>query len=506
MYVYLRLVFNPQEFVTDDSQILPYTVIQISDKSNITIQCGDKGSLDQNCTIRTGESHFWLQGKVTMIKFLGIKFEQAIQTSILAYAGYGSDATFIDCYWESNEGEYGAAINIWHQLDPVRMEISLYNCAFVNNTSSARVISNEGGSLFVNKCKFYSNLNGAILVEEGGMVSVTYSCFEDNNFLYPVITIDRASVLYFEAGNYGRNNSPSLGDKNCTDILWIDVGCYLFESNFCDESIPISTPTVSPAPTSSPRPTSNFCYSNWTDLTKAVRSAEQSGGTNDASRYQICPNSVLVVDDSDEEVQVTQSNTYIFCTNCTISGGRVHVTIKLSPTNVQFRGITFYGAKRGSIMASGRKDASAFFVNCTFDSDRGFSTVTNSYQFAPKSMSLTFDSCIFSNNVGNTALIRNQGGSLIITDCILNNNDAGNVISITEFGSLSLSRSCFVENSSISYGTILVGEGSRLISSSDNFGQNNTVAFSIAPCDIFVGMNDSCLMFGALKCLSSLLE
>lgn len=498
-------MFNPQEFSTEDSQILPYTVIQISDKSNITIQCGTTGTSDQNCTIRTGESHFWLQGKVTQIKFLGITFQQARQTSILAYASFGSDASFIDCAWDSNEGDYGAAINIWHELDPIRMEINLYNCLFSNNTSNATVIYNEGGSLFVDYCNFYGNDYGAVLVEEGGMISVTFSCFIDNIFLYPAIYIDDDASLYFEAGNYGRHDSLSSGEVvNCTDIFWKDAGCYLFESKFCANTIPVLSPTVSPAPPFSPRPSSSICYSSWVDLCSALESNEQSEGTSYTTTYQICPDTVLMVDDSDPELLVTKSNTHIYCNNCTISGGQVQVIIKLSPQNVRFQGITFSGAKQGSIIAAGRKDASAVFLDCIFDSDRGFTIVTSSYQYAPYSMSLIFDNCIFSNNNANTALIQNLGGKLMISDCIISNNNAGSMISVSQFGSLSLVRSCFVENSSINYGTVRLSDGSQLISNVGNFGENNTVAFSIAPCDIFIGTNDSCLRFGSSKCLSSI--
>jgi len=506
MYFFnLSQVFNPQEFLADGSQILPFTVIQITDKSNITVQCGSTGSSDHNCTIRTGESHFWLQGKVTLIKFLGITFQQALQTSILAYASYGSDASFIDCSWDDNGGDYGAAINIWHELDPIRMEINLYNCVFSNNTSNATVIYNEGGSLFVDNCKFYGNNYGAVLVKLGGMVSVTYSCFEENAFFYPAIYIDEDSSLYFEAGNYGRDNSLSLSNENCTDILWEDVGCYLFESTYCANAIPISAPTASPAPSLSPRPTSSICYSNWVDLSSAIKSNNvQPEGASYTATYQICSDTVLVVQDSDPELLVTRSNTHIFCNNCTISGGQVHVVIKLSPKNVRFHGITFSGAKQGSVIAAGRKDANALFRSCIFDSNRGFTIITTSYQYAPHSMSLTFDSCVFSNSRANTALIQNLGGKVMISDCIISNNNAGNMISVAQFGSLSLERSCFMENSSINYGTIRLSDGSKLIFNLNNFGENNTVAFSIAPCDIFVGTNDSCLKFGASQCLSSI--
>jgi len=358
----------------------------------------------------------------------------------------------------------------------------------------------------VNKCDFSGNSYGAIRTSKKGVLSLTDSCFEDSMFYDATVTVDETSVLQFNFENYGNNNFQLVTSEinsTCTDIFWESNGCLLFDAASCAAFSPIQPPTVLPAPTSSTSPTSNLCYSNWTSLQVAIQSSPEDSESNAVKSYTICPNFVLQLGTNDTELVITRSNTHISCNNCTISGGEIQISIQMSPINVEFRGITFSGAQSGSVMAFGKNEASALFVNCTFEAGNAPVIVNMYYQFGPQSMSLTFVGCKFLRNSAFTALIQNQGGSLVVKDSVMKNNEAGNIITVSDPGSLSLTRTCFEENSSVRFGTIQLFNGTTLLANSDNYGQYNSIAFSSTPCDIFLGVNNSCVVFDSLKCLAS---
>jgi len=506
-------VFDPNEFASDDVIIVPDTAILIEDKQDLTFQCGN-GTLDQNCTIRSGETHFWFQGEVGNIDFQGIRFEEADQSSILAYASSSSTATFTDCSWKRNEGEYGSVVNLWNDIPGERMTVRFRNCEFHNNTSVQGTLVAEGGTLEVESCNFRENSDGAIYVQNGGrLLSLIGCCFENNPYSDAVVTIESDSSLGIAENNFGIDNNLMPGEaSNCSDIR-VGDNCLDFDSNICLIGAPTAAPTRSASPSSSAAPTRSLCFDTWNDLKTAISTHEQSAESNAVELYRLCSNATLTVPSGDNGITIDRSNINIVCgsNDCTIEGGSTIINIQSESsalTGIQVRGITFSGATQGAVLAGARTGSSATFSDCSFRDIAGSSLATivlsNTQGLG---MEVSLENCTFANNTAGIAIIQNIGGRLILRSTTFEDNIAGNVLSISGGGSLSMSKNCFTDNQQRpglgGFGLISVRASGELVDNTDNFGSNNLLFPPTGEsCDIYIEADDVCEPFDALDCLS----
>ena len=65
----------------------------------ITIQCGDRESLEDNCTLFGGENHFKISNPTIQVGFTGLTFIAAQKLSIFGAANSSASATFESCRW-----------------------------------------------------------------------------------------------------------------------------------------------------------------------------------------------------------------------------------------------------------------------------------------------------------------------------------------------------------------------------------------------------------------------
>jgi hypothetical protein len=508
-------LFDPNDFSTDDIIIVPDTAIIVDDILDLTIQCGTSGTLDQNCTIQSGESHFWLRGDVGDITFNGIRFEQADQTSILAYASSSSTATFTDCVWSNNEGQFGSGVNIWSDLLRERMTVVIIGCEFVNNTSIEGTLVVEGGTLEVESCIFLGTIDGAIYVEDGGRLSLLRgNCFDSNVITSAVVTLSSSSLLGVAENNFGINNTVAPGDSSeCLDISVGDE-CQDFDAEQCAVDAPTAAPTVSPAPSLSPAPTSNFCYDDYATLKNAVETGEQAVSNGGMEIYRICRQTTLSLPPEDAGITINRSFVQLACDGtCTFEGGVAQIVIDSTGTtpvtDIEVRGITFTGATQGAVRAGARSGSDATFRNCRFQDVKGSSLATLLLRNVQGlGMELNVEQCVFGDNRAGIAIVQNIGGRLIVSDTTFNDNVVGNVIAVSGGGSLSLANSCFRDNSQQpglgGFGLLYIQASGELVANTDNFGSNNVLFPPTGDsCDIYIEEDDVCEVFTANECLAS---
>ena len=267
-----------------DVSAFPETSISpiVISSSDITVQCGDLGEQASNCTVSGGVNQFMIRGTVSNVTFAGISFMASMGISVHAAGTENSNAAFVDCKWEANEGTSAVLIL---QVTASRaitksMAVEILNSNFTDNDVLEAAILNVGGELVVDQTLFLRNKGGkgAIGVSDEGELSVTGSCFVNNagsgeDATGGDITLQNNSSLSINENNF------AVGNEGCGGILTTDDendlicgrACTVFTAKECAVvDIPVGEfPTASPSetqtlpplcfesdvPTTSPNPT-----------------------------------------------------------------------------------------------------------------------------------------------------------------------------------------------------------------------------------------------------------
>ena len=253
-------------------------------RSNVHLYCGDvnvdveidattdyvTSSFGNNCTFHGGTRHITIGDNnmissddtddvsssdiISNVVITGFSFVNAADTSIAAW-GYSSEstATIRYCYFGGNRGEFGGAVNVYHESKD-GMKVWLYQNIFVNNVAkygSALLV--EAGWANVTLCSFSEhrgdvdvaadNINDSdddgwpIEVIFYGTLLLTDNCFEAN--IGTVWVYEEGIIEEVSAGNYARGNL--LTEPNCNRGFYddnnlnddTDQKCTFFQGTEC---------------------------------------------------------------------------------------------------------------------------------------------------------------------------------------------------------------------------------------------------------------------------------
>jgi len=285
--------FNPYEITYDGYKASDISIY----KSNITIQCGQDGSSENDCIFEGAKSHFFIGGSATNILLKGITMKDATESAVLAYGRTIGSVSIEDCVFSSNTGTLGSAITARNDVveDATAMSVEVKDCEFRNNLSPLATIFSDGplyieGSIISASSTAAiaddSNQGWAIIMGNLGTLSMSGTCIEDN--INSIFLLDNA-VLALNSNNFGRNNVLGIG--SCEGIYLSGLNeCVKLKAKWCPlypapssypsstpTNQPIGPPTVSPSasPTHSAKPTSSPSL----PVTSGILSVELSSTT-----------------------------------------------------------------------------------------------------------------------------------------------------------------------------------------------------------------------------------
>jgi hypothetical protein len=241
---------------TLDLDAYPEEVSPIVINSKIrSIICGEDGAKSNACVFSGGINQFQLGGQAKSIKFMGITFENSRGISVHAGAAENSFVDFLDCEWRNNEGS-SAILMFDTQKDDSAMSARFSNCTFTNNEFADAAIVNIGGILAIEYSLFFRNQasDGVISVLENGEVSISYSCFVQNE--KSAVNLSENSNIVKNKGNFAIANGNCNGVLDKDDKKGIICGdaCEKFSSKTCyvQDFDKVSFPTSSPVITLQP--------------------------------------------------------------------------------------------------------------------------------------------------------------------------------------------------------------------------------------------------------------
>lgn len=214
-----------------------FSAISFPKNSDCVVLCGVDGNSKNNCTVIGGTTHFVISDSTISVTMRGLEMRDAVETSILAHGGEGATASFYDCTWKHNYGDFGGAVDLWTRSNKA-MTAHFEKCYFTENESDFGAVNIEAGHVTFNICHFLSNISyetisgSAISVrqEHGirGQVNIIDTCFTYNNAVkgYGTVFIEEETTSgnVYE-GNHGAENVAG-GSNGCT-------GIYEEEGNNC---------------------------------------------------------------------------------------------------------------------------------------------------------------------------------------------------------------------------------------------------------------------------------
>jgi hypothetical protein len=532
----------------------------IVQQNNITIQCRSSGQ--GNCILLGGTSHVHLLKKAKWVRIVGITMVEASKSSILLNTTDPFFLLFEDCTWKHNAGvsaiyipgkvkssnkfkegiEPESAIEaslgleslvvdderniprramiqtkrlfsltrndaldhfreIRSKIDPSN-HLSCYRCLFYANNFSKSVISAYGVSMNLKSVVFRNNrLGESVIGLDMSSLKLENSCLEENEFADALIYSNYSEVTTDEV------YISTEGISQCKGLLKSDGSCITFESSkIC-------------------RAYDTRCYSKWNDLHYAVSSS--SKGQN----FSICEGAKLDVANY-LPIVINKTNTFIKCgvlgtanAGCAIKGGIVQFQISGNVQNIQFSGITFTNASIAFIKAMGGRKAKAHIFDCTFqnmkqgqaalmilppDSPKTVDAYNVSLEdyndTSTQSMTVEVLNCRFLKNDVDLAPVVNVYGKALISNCEFRQNK-GYVGAIGQWfgGTISLSKSCLINNSGQIAGAVLA-EGDNFYQE-ENFGSGNIGAnvncsdwYQTKSIDSNMSKSGKCVLFSRSIC------
>lgn len=245
-----NIKFNPYAITYDKYRASDITIY----RNNITIQCGQDGSSENECIFEGGLSHFFIGGSASNIHIKGITMKDATESAILAYGSTIGSVTFEDCYFINNQGTLGSAITARNDVlvGATAMTVEVIDCEFRFNVSPLATILSYGPlnlerSIITSTTTDNSDQGWAVIMGDTGTLSMSGTCIENNhNSIY---FLDKA-VLALNDKNFGRNNTSGIG--SCEGIYLSGRSeCVKLESDWCPlfpapSSYPSNTPSRRP--------------------------------------------------------------------------------------------------------------------------------------------------------------------------------------------------------------------------------------------------------------------
>lgn len=381
-------------------------------------------------------------------------------------------------------------------------------CVFESNAGEKGIVISTGVSVGLSKVIFEANeVDGSVISAENDEVTLVSSCFIANQYEERLVTSDfsRAS----NSDNFGENNNKVFGLEPC-DGLGTASTCQSFQSDTCLAKSDNST---------EPSGIGNMtCFNDWMLLKEATNASHD--GTKTV--LTLCENTTL---DVDAPIIIDHGDVTVKCgvdgeahNNCTISGGQSHFVIKGTSLSVSFVGISFRDARFISVRGLAAVDSRAIFFNCKWENNLGPAAVLvynevdgipytdQSVESLSKSiipaMTTTFESCYFlANQVSFAALAVVDGETTISSSSFEGHNDIlAGAVAGTGGAKVSVLSSCFVDNDSLTAGTVYLGPSSELVDHDlAIFGSRNSAGSSSDCNDILEGTLDSCLVDGACR-------
>ena len=209
---------------------------------------------------------------------------------------------------------------------------TIHNSVFIGNTGQVSVISSESS----------------------GDVSLSMSCFVDNNGDLGTVSLDAASSLVENDANFGLRNVLFTGD--CDGIGVEGLACVPFPAPQCRSSLAENV---------------NFfalysdCLLNYTEISAAL-AADQ-----DDIEVVLCPGANLNLT---TPIRIRRSETTLKCgesgsriNECVLSGGVRQLEVLDPVEDVVIQGLTFRGATESSVFVDTVSPLSIQFVDCAWE-------------------------------------------------------------------------------------------------------------------------------------------
>ena len=238
---------------------------------NSHYKCGDDGALANRCVLSGGWYHILFEDDIPLVNvtFSGLTFEKSLDSSVMAYGQPGNDAVFINCRWKNNQQGSFLIDNFWHLYlqggiiepggsrvggrremerelefdtwdihslltrrskgpkirsdrhrylqivggDYPSMYLGFAGCHFTENELDVALISNDGGFLYLTKCRFENNKAVVIIanVLSARLAMYGATTFRNNDDMIGPVFLDSTSTLLFHEKTMGENN---IGENN----------------------------------------------------------------------------------------------------------------------------------------------------------------------------------------------------------------------------------------------------------------------------------------------------
>jgi hypothetical protein len=483
----------------------------------ITLRCGSRRR--GSCVLSGGSTHMLLRAKIESLTVSYITMEKASAVSISGTPSLPFSIEFENCDWRNNSGTVTIEIKPTDSSpgnDDIIVGRTLLEendnffvcdrCIFAENVANSSIIATADTTVVLEAVDFRANTaSGSLISLEGGSILLKDSCVVASESDTAIIDATDSEVMteaVYLSGNSG---------SSCSGYINSDGDC--IESDQSDSCIA----------------TEKRCYVHWEDLSDAVA---QTVSSSEDAVLTLCENAVLDVANS-APIEIGRSKTTIRCglngardNNCLILGGEVQLKIVGTPTDIIFSGITFAGASVAAIHAGGERSSKAEVKDCLFRNMESGQAAVLIYagddvpspnrrlaigdftEPSDRSMTVEISYSTFSSNTVELAAIANLKGTMVISHCNFDRNSAA-AGGIGEWfgGSMSLSRSCFTDNTGALSGSVYIDGDST--TESDNYSQGNEAADS-ACLDLFLSAATStdgvppglCVTFSAPSCAS----
>ena len=492
--------------------------------SKITIRCGT--ARRNGCVLSGGTTHIMLQGNVENIRVRGISMVKASNISVVGNVSAPFSIEFEACDWTNNTGM--ATILIEATGNSTKVTQPGNSTQVVEETGNSRIRRNmqvaDDNFLVCDRCLFEGNVaTTSILSVLGTSLILDAVIFRGNKFKGSVASVDAGSFVMIDSCVENSKSTGGVVDSKDSEVVIEGIFLSCKSGTGCTGYFDTDGNCVELKSATTCIAEEKRCYSYWHDLADAISNASDAGGV-----FTICNGATLDVAAS-PAIAISQSNITIRCdlngareSNCLVAGGGIQFQILGTPTDVMFTGITFSGAAITAINAAGERGSKARIVDCLFknmetgqaallvylgdipsSATKGRNLTIGDYKESSNramTVEVTFSS--FVSNTVDLAAIANLKGTVSVKDCefILNSGSVG-AIGGWFGGSMTLSRSCFTDNTGQIAGSVFVDGDS--ITQKKNYGDGNIA--TDADCkDLFLSKAGSppglCEEFSETKC------
>jgi len=416
-------VFNIREDLEADGKVGIPLIIPFD---NVTINCGEDGSLSDKCILDGGLIQVALSGKNIILN--GLRFTGSAGISVLGAGSSDSFAIFNNCTWKNHTGYsavYSQYLNKKVLEDSITdpeiledfmidegetpvgasvkgsgMKLSFNNCDFKENKFSSVVMHTKRSALRLSSVMFQEN-NGDmadIILAYGSDLKIKDSCFinEGDKLLGNIYVSDDSSLQAMD--NYA---TGTAGGFSCDSILYSDFRCVSFSGSSCavdpayydDDTEETQNQIISYNAIRGPQVCSTGSnVTGYTNLRRMLLDMETYNASSSLKEqtFNLCPDTVYNIStdienmDGDTPILLPFDNVLLNCgvdgsldNNCVLSGGLTHLI--LSGSNITINGLTFQESEGVSVMALGSSSSSAAFNDCHWMNNKGYAAVYSKF-------------------------------------------------------------------------------------------------------------------------------